>query len=499
MNELIRSRSELEKLAELLAEEIKNPNENIVSRYIRVIGDGVKFINGQKSSYLASNSNINQENMSTGIYTQSDVDDLLSYNVEEVSVARDLQEHRFPFSPKGIALPTEVNSFIETIPTEIDFYDDELRKFSREHKNSRLSRELIVEQKIIVNSRGGIVIQTIPFFGVSYSHGYNPIQTQRNISVVCTTNEDIRRLPSLIKYLADPTSEKRIKKSRTFSEAFDELYKISRLKFGSMEEAGIPLSGLHDVVMLTGVPIHEIFGHHFEEPIRFLSFGECGTFRYGQDIKNKSIVLQDNPIQEIEGFKVQGFTYIDAYGRKREPRIHIKDGKVVGFLGSEYADHKNFKNYLNLERSGFIGNASQHIDGMLPQPRMSCTVIDGLTEKLDLEGKILLVPNEGHTQTQDKTYMVKSYEVYIVREGIPKRLIPLQVTGGINQALANLILLDDESYQTGMCGKPEPIYCSQSENIAKVPVSSFAKSQMWKGQQVYPLPVSDVHLKILTK
>ncbi len=60
------------------------------------------------------------------------------------------------------------------------------------------------------------------------------------------------------------------------------------------------------------------------------------------------------------------------------------------------------------------------------------------------------------------------------------------------------MLLDDESYQTGVCGKPEPIYYPQSRGRAEVPVSQYAKSQMWEGQQVYPLPISDVHLRILT-
>ena len=216
-------------------------------------------------------------------------------------------------------------------------------------------------------------------------------------------------------------------------------------------------------------------------------------------IQNKSLVLKDNPAQKIADFRVEGFTYFDAYGRRREERIHLQDGKVVGFLGSEYADPEKLKQFMNLERSEFVGNASQYIDGMFPQPRMSCTVIDGDTEKLDLEGKILLVSHEGHTQPQDKTYMVKSHEAYVVRNGEPQRVIPLQVTGGINQALTNMILLDDESYQTGMCGKSEPIYYPQSRGTAEVPTSQFAKSQLWRGQQVYPLPISDVHLRVLQR
>jgi len=499
--ELIRTRSQLEQIADLLYKEIKQfKSENVVSRYIRVIYDSATFINGQKSWWQYCQSNLNKEMINRGIYTQTSVDDLLPHNVEEVAIARDLKEHRFHFHPKGIPLPTEEESYIEPIPSGITMYDSELREFTKTHKNTQLTRTLTVEQRVIVNSKGGKVIQTIPFFSISYSHGYNPIPTTRNIDVVCTSKDEIKRLTSLIKYLPDPTPDKRIKKAKSFSEAFDELYKISKLKYGSLEEAGIPLSELYDVVMLTGTPIHEIFGHHFEEPIRSLDSGESGTFKYGQNIQNKDIVLMDNPQQKIEGFRVWGFTYVDAYGRKREPRIHIKDGKVVGFLGSEYADSEKLKQYMNLEKSNFVGNASQYIDGTFPQPRMTCTVMDGSTEDIDLEGKILLVPHEGHTRPQDKTYKVKAYEAYVVRNGKPERVIPLQVTGGINQALANIVLLNDKSYQANMCSKPEPIYYSGSTEImAEVPVSQFVKTQMWKAQQVYPLPISPAHLKILRK
>jgi predicted Zn-dependent protease len=497
-SELIRTASELEQIADVLLNEVRQyKDENVVSRYIQIICDTAMFINGQKCEWKYSQSNLNKEMMERGIYTQTDVDDLLPHNVAEVTVARDLQDHRFHFHPKGIPLPTEEEVYLESIPTGITWYDAELRAFTKEHKNTRLTRTLIVEQRVIVNSQGGRVIQTIPFFGISYSHGYKPIPTSRDISAVCTSEEEIKRLTDFIKYVADPTPDKRIKKAQSFSEAFHELYKISGLRYGSLEEAGIPLSELYDVIMLTGVPVHEIFGHHFEEPIRFLDFGESGTFKYGQNIHNKDIILMDNPHQEIEGLRVQGFTYVDAYGRKREPRVHIKDGKVVGFLGSEYADPEKLKHYMNVEQSNFVGNASQYNDGMFPQPRMSCTIIDGPTEDIDVEGKILLVSHKGNTNPQDKTYIVKAYEAYVVREGEPRRVIPLQVTGGINQALARIVLLDDENYQTGMCGKPEPIYYPQSHRQAQVPVSQFAKSQMWRGQQVYPLPLSDAHLRVL--
>ena len=498
-SELVRSRQDLENIADLLARKITNLNGSIVSRYNRVVYDVATFINGQESEWRYCQSNVNKEMMERGRYTTTGVDDLLPHNIEEVAVARDLQDHRFHFSPKGIELPTDEVSFFELIPSNIDLYDDELRKFTGEHKNSRLTRTLTVEQRVIVNSKGGKTLQTIPLFGISYSHGYEPIPTSRDVTAVCTSEDDIRRFPDLIKFLADPTPERRIRNAKSFSEAFHELHKVSGLRYGSLEEAGIPLAGLYDVVILTGVPAHEVFGHHFEEPIRFLDFGESATFKYAQDIGNKSIILKDDPAQRIEGFRVQGFTFVDAYGRKREARTHIKDGKCLEFLGSEYADPEKLRQYLNLAKSKFVGNASQHTDGYFPQPRMSCTVLDGRIEDVDLEGKILLVSHEGHTQPSDKTYNVSAKECYVVRDGKPMRVIPLKVTGGINQALANIVLLDDWSYNTGFCGKPEPIYYPQSRGQASVPVSQFSRSQMWQEQQVYPLPISDVHLRVLTK
>jgi hypothetical protein len=498
IQELVRDVSTLENIADLLLKELKKyREENVISRYIRGLYDSAYFINGEEFEVRFFMSNLSKEMMERGIYTQTMVEDLFPHNVNEVSVARDLQEHRFHFYPKGIPLPKENQSFVEKIPLGFDMYDEELREFSKNHKNTKLARDLFIKQQIIVNSKGGKFIQTIPCIQISYDHGFDPIPTNRIIGAVCTSGDDIRGLTKLIKYLADPTSDKRIKKAKTLTDAFHELYKISSLKFGSLTDAGIPLSELYDVVVLTGTPAHEIFGHQFEEPIRFLSFGEVGTFKYGQNIQNKDIVLMDNPKQEIENLRVLGFTHVDAYGRKREQRVHIKDGKVLGFLGGEYADPEKLEKYMNLKESHFIGNSSQDLQGWFPQPRMSCTVLDGKTEDIDLEGKILIVSHEGSTQPEDKTYKVEAKECYVIKNGEPRRLIPLQVTGGINQALANIVLLNDLNYNCGICKSPEPIYYPQSHGRAEISVSTFARTQMWKEQQVYPLPISDIHLKIL--
>ncbi len=491
--EFIKSKEELEGIADMLAEEITPSEENIISRYTRIISSVASFFNGKRLDGESTNSNLNKEMMERRIYTQTDLDEIMPHNFPELVVSRDLQQNRFDFHHKGFPLPTTEESFVESIPTNIQLYDDEFIEFTKEHRNTRITRGFNVEQKIIVNSKGGKVVQSIPFFDISYSHGYTPITSSRNICVVCSSDEEMRRLPELVQFIADPTPDKRIKNAGSFTGAFHELHKISGLKFGSLEEAGIPLAGLYDVVVLTGVPAHEVFGHHFEEPIRYLNFGETGTFRYGQDIKNHDIILQDNPQQEVAGFKVQGFSNVDAYGRRKSLRTHIKDSRCVEYLGSEYADLENFRKYLNMDKSDFVGSAAQHTDGAFPQPRMSCTVLDGKTENVDLEGKILMVSHTGETNIQHKTYVVSANECYVVRDGEPRRVIPLIVTGAINHSLATMTLLDDWCYNTGFCGKPDPL----ARGRAQVPVSQFTRSQMWNDQQVYPLPISDVHLKVL--
>ncbi len=488
-NELIRSKEELENIADMMSEEIKNPNENIVSRYLKVVYNSASFFHGKQTSDVYPRTHINTEYMQRGIYFKEEISELLPHNFDKIMVSKEQNEINFKFDAKNIDLPTEEAAFIESIPSGINMYDAEFLKFTKEHKDTAITRNLSIEQNVVVNSKGGKKIQSIPFFSVYFSNGYEPVHMQRHFAVGCNSEKDIKNLTSLIKYLADPTLDKKIKNAKTFTEAFDELCKISPLKYRSLEEAGVARSSVHDVVMLNGFPVHEIFGHHFEEPIVLLDPKDIATFRQGHSEFNKDLVLIDNPKQKVEGYKVVGFTNFDAYGRKRKAVTHVEDGKINDFLGSEYVDSKKLKQFMNVEKSNSIGNASQFIDGVLPQARMSCTVLDGPSEDVDLEGKILMVPNGGHTNGGDKIYNVTSAECYVIKNGKPIRVAPHKVTGGIYQALVNLSLLDDISYSVGMCKKGPAI----------VPVSQVSKTQIWKNQQVIPLPISDKHLRILTE
>ncbi len=494
--ELVRTKEELKEIAALMAKEIEGQS-NVVSRFNRVVQFRAQYKDGKAEISTNGQTNVNKENMGKGIYTSKC---FLSINPQEymdVVVSRDLQEQRLTFQNKGVPLPSETRVHYEEIPTGIDMHDPELLEFTRGHLSSTLARMLKVHQNIVVNSEGGVAIQSIPLMNIEYWHGYDPIPTARNISVVCNNRDDVARMPELIKFLSDPTLDKRIKNSKSFSEAFHELHGISRLKHGSLQDAGITLKGLYDVVVLSGVPVHEIFGHHFEEPIWHLNYGETGTFKAGQNTGNRNINITDNPNQRVAGFRSLGTTHFDAYGRTREVAEHINEGIVTGqFLGCEYADQEKLPSYLGLAGSKVVGHAGQGVDGLFPQPRMTCTTMDGETQEVDLEGKILIVPHGGSTDPLQKSYMVQAQECYVVRDGEPRRVIPLQMSGGINQALANVVLLDDWNYQVGSCGKPDPISRSRS---AGVDVSQLTRTQLWQGQQVYPTEISARHVEILQK
>jgi len=496
VHELAKTESELWEIADVLLGDLRrNNNTATVSRYNKSSTDKATFVNGKRSTEYGTTAGINKEQMRKGIYQVTGADIRPDTEVEAI-VARDLRTHHFNFESKEIPLPLETFTAFEDYPENVDHFDQELREFSKDHRLTRVSRELEIVQQVVVNSEGGISIQSIPFFTIDYRHGYEPLPISRTISVVCNSDEQLKNLPTLIAYLADPTPNQEIKNAKTFTQAFAKLHEISTLKYGSLQETGFPLKTLYDVVVLTGVPAHEVFGHHFEEPIKRLEFGESGAFMFNQEIGNSSIELSDNPKVTIQDFRVSGFKHFDAYGRLQEKRIHVKNGKVIGFLGSEYSDTLNLKNYLGLEKSSFIGNAIQGNNSHFPQPRMSCTILDGEYEKQDLEGKLVIVSHNGHTNPNDKTYVVEAQECYVIKDGVPKRVLPVKMTGGINQAMANLTLLEGISYNVGICGKPEPLYW---HNSAQIPVSQLTRTQLWRQQQVYPLSISEEHIKALTK
>ena len=496
----IKTDSELSEIADLLYKSLKENNDVGVARYIRVSENIVSFLDGRiVIDARSSATNINKELMKRNVYFQRDIDDVTSTNIKEAVIHRDLDRGiRFTFKHKGIPLPTTERIYPSKLPTEIDVYDEELKDFSKSQKDTRTSRGFFVEQKVIVNSEGGKVVQTTPLFNVTFDNGYLPVPTSRTIRLVCETDQDVKSMVKAIKYISDPTPDKRVKKSKSFSEAFGELLRVSELHNRCLS---IPQQQLYDVVVISGIPVHEIFGHHFEEPIGNIKFGESSAFKFNQKFNDK-IIMKDDPSLKLEGLRVLGFTNIDAYGRERKPRTHIEDGYVKELLGSEYGDPLELGEYFGLKNDvsmNFVGNASQSFDGVFPQTRMSCTFLDGPAEDVEMEGKIVIVPIGGSTDYSKKDYELKIFESYLVKDGEPKRIVtPLKVTGGIIQAFANINLLDDVTYECGACQKPNPIQGYPSKPYGEALVSQLTKSQLWKQQQVFTSPISEQHTKVLT-
>jgi hypothetical protein len=492
--EHIKTPAQLLDVADMLRDNIRGDTGDVVSRCTHTATSTTRFIEGRTTLSQNAYDSLNKEHMSAGIFSATGVHSLNRHNAPLVTVARDYHDRRIDLYRKGVPLPTEQMIVGATIPSAYEHYDEELRQFTETHPDTKIDRTVSLEQQVIVNSHGGVAIQTRPSFQISYEHGYDPIPTSRFIRAICETDEDIKRFVSLLAYQADPTLDKRIRNAQSFTDAFHALHEISALRYGSLSEAGVPDATLFDVAVLDGVPIHEIFGHHFEEPYHHLGFGETGAFRLGQDVGNRHIVLTDDPSIRVAGFKVNGFTNFDAYGRRREARTHIKDGCVTGFLGTEYADMRGLGQYINVNTPSFVGNAVQDIENQLPQARMSCTVLDGPTIPFDLDGIILMIPEGGHTDTRDRTYCVESRECYVLKDDQPRRIIPLKMTGGILQALVNMELLEDQTYQVGFCGRRNPL---DSRYPAQAGVSQFCRAQLWKRQQVSPRPLREEHLRVL--
>ena len=180
--ELVKDQSELEALADLMSEEVRGLDEPVVSRFTIVHLDSNQFIGGKKLSVVGMTSNINLERMTSEIYSEINDIDLTTHNLGQATIARDLEPNRFTFQSKGKELPQDSNVFVYPIPTGIGMYDKEFMDFTKEHPDTYITIALSVEQKIIVNSSGGIAIQSIPFFQITCDHGYQPIPLRRTVT-----------------------------------------------------------------------------------------------------------------------------------------------------------------------------------------------------------------------------------------------------------------------------------------------------------------------------
>ena len=479
IEKFVKSRDELLEIAEKLLS-LAKPSRQCVYRYKQVVYDSIYVDRGRTNvNRCGLNATYNVEDIESQVYSTVRGEEIFPFNIPQFEEWRQRSEMPYLFTHKGIPLPTERHVDYRAIPSNFERWDEELSAFTREYKNERITRDFGIEQRILVNSSGGMIIESIPFFSLYYRQGYGPFMISRSIGAHVSSNEDIHRIPRLIKYLPDPTPDRRINRAKTFSEAFARLYEIShQVVYPDLDAADLDNDLTHDVIMLSGVPIHEIFGHQFEEPIYPLQVGQRSLFPIDKNVQNPNLILRDNPLQQIEGLEVCGSFHYDSYGRKTQEKTHIENSRVREHLGGEYVDLKNLSTYLGIEKSASIGNARQGDDGSFPQPRMSCTVLEGKEEEeIDWCGKLVMVPFNGYV-LDGNFFKVLSSECYVIdKKGNPIRLGPLEGSRAIYDAIIGMHILPGKSHHIGSCSKPNVL---EEGSDTEVMVSFFTNHQMWE-------------------
>lgn len=469
----------LERIADILIDEIKDPNKRIVSRFSHLVEIDATFTGGNKSTKEETVTQTNIDYMDSGIYSRIQIYSIDRESFPKISEARNSQVQPYKFQCAKVSLPTIDKWLYLRIPSGIGMYDNEFREFTHKYSDVKITRQLSIEEKVVVNSKGGWTIQIVPLFRINYQSGLGPSTIYRSIGAVCTKRKDIRNLPRLIKYIPDPTPDKRIQKSSSFSEAFELLYGISQPKYKNFEEADVSLDKTQEIIIGNGTGVHEIF-HTYEIPVGSVE-ENTATFRYGQPVANNQLSLVDNPTQEIDGFLAQGFAKFDAYGRERPVRELVKDGIVTGYLGSDHCDITNIEHYLDTDKI-FVGNATQDMGGLFPQARSSCITLDGSTEDISYDGKLLVVPTSGGIESDRDNYRISAQECYVIKDGEPHRTPPLKISGKVSSTLSNIVLLPSSTYEVGLCRVKDAL----KDQWSQVPVSEYTHSQLWSNQKVEP-------------
>ena len=484
ITDLIKTEADLISLAEAIAARLP-PDEDVVARYRQVVFESMHTDHGRKNlNHCGLSATYNVENLSTNIYSYVRGEELFPHTLDDFERWRERNEAPFVFTRKGFPLPREQSIRWISPPAGYDRWDDELIHFTRDHPGDRITREFAVEQIITVNSQGGLVIESKPFMGVFLRHGYDPLTVSRNMGAYVFSDEDVGRFPVLLKYLPDPTPDRRLQRAASFWESFDALARISEVRHPDLQSVGLPDVLTHDVLMVNGVPVHEIFGHQFEEPVYPLQVGLRSLFPVGKNVQNSGVVLLDNPHQTVEGYPVCGSYRFDAYGRPSTSKVHIRDSVVCEHLGSEYIDLKNLEGFLGIPKSESMGNARQGDDGSFPQSRMSCTVLEGEVEDVDWSGKIIMVPHNGYV-VDGSFFKVLASECYVLNgSGEPERVGPLEGSRAVYDAMIGMHLVPGQAYHIGTCSKPSVLESGVDTEVA---VSFLAHNQLWERLTIRPL------------
>ncbi|RJP25390.1 MAG: hypothetical protein C4527_17120 [Candidatus Omnitrophota bacterium] len=485
IDQFVKSQSDLLEIADVLSR-LARESERSIFRYTQVVYDSIYVDRGRKNiNRCGFSSTYNVEDMASQIYSSIHGEELFCFNLDQFENWRKRSESPYVFTHKGIPLPLETHIDYRSIPSNFERWDDELQDFTREYKNERITRDFGVEQRIVANSAGGCIIESRPFFSLFYRQGYDPFMVTRSLGAYVSCDEDMDRIPLLIRYIPDPTPDRRINSASSFPDAFARLHEVSHhIDYGDFETAGLSKNLTHDVIMLSGVPVHEIFGHQFEEPIYPLQVGRQSLFPVGKNVQNSNIVLRDNPLQKVEELEVFGSYHYDCYGRPAKETVHISDSTVHDHLGSEYVDMKNLHTFLGIDHSPFSGNARQGNEGYFPQTRMSCTILDGKQEEVDWEGKLVMIPFDGYV-LDGNFFKILASECYVIdAQGKPRRVAPMEGSRAIYDAIIGMRILPGRSYHVGSCSKPEVL---EERAQSEVMVSFFTNHQLWERLTLRPL------------
>ncbi len=479
IEKFVKSKDELQTLADHLSQMAKR-EAMVVFRYKQTIYDICFADRGRKNiNQFSLTATYNVENIAEQVFSSVRGEELFPQNISDFELWRERTEAHYVFSSKGAPLPVERHIDYRDIPTNYDRWDADLTAFTAEYKDERITREFGVEQRIVANSAGGVIIESKPFLNIYYRQGYEPHMVTRTLGAYVSSNNDVDKMTGLISLTPDPTPDERIRTSKSFTDLFACLHDVSReIHFASLDDAGMSDCLTHDVIMLSGVSAHEIFGHQFEEPIQPIPVGQQSLFPIGKNVQNGNLVLRDNPLQTVNGLEVIGSYRYDSYGRPAKTTTHIDNSTVVQHLGGEYIDKKNLAAFLGVEESNSIGASRQGDDGQFPQPRMSCTVLEGReTVEVDWGGKVLMAPFNGYV-LDGNFFKVMSSECYVLDSGgEPKRLGPLEGSRAIYDAIIGMHILPGQSYHTGSCFKPGAL---DDQQDAEVAVSFLANHQLWE-------------------
>ncbi len=214
-----------------------------------------------------------------------------------------------------------------------------------------------------------------------------------------------------------------------------------------LSNASSPPSGKMNVIMnpsLTGVFIHEAFGHAVEGD-HVLQNATILKGRIGEQVADESVNVYDDPT--IEEF---GFFPFDDEGYRAEKKTIIENGVLKEFLNSRETAGR---------LGGRAGNARS--DGLeIPIVRMSNTYIAPgeyrLDELLEIAGSGVMLHGSRGGETNPATgyFHFNAQYGFVIENGeLGEMVRDVSLSGHTLEILRNIKLGRDLSFEPGFCGK----------------------------------------------